>query len=192
MKRTIEKNHAAVRRPKFFKELGLQTSYFWGETIHFFLAISKTNYYFQQGGKQFIYFEQNGKHFIYFHIFLNPPPPPRYQMVRPLRESDRFLVLWAVNVNVSARTRLYEQLPWLGVFNTDISIILGTRDHLLNYGSHFKARAFNSPRPTYQQCVWLNSSLVSFLSSFRALFRRAHRSVAVSRTLHAPVRSSST
>ena len=62
-------------------ELGLQTSYFWGETIHFFLAISKTIYYFQQGGKQFIDFEQNGKQFIYFYIFLNPP---RYEMVRPL------------------------------------------------------------------------------------------------------------
>ena len=38
---------ADVMRPaKFFKELGLQTSYFWGETIHFFLAISKTIYLF--------------------------------------------------------------------------------------------------------------------------------------------------
>ena len=35
-----------VRPPKFFKELGLQTSYFWGETIHFFLALSKTIYLF--------------------------------------------------------------------------------------------------------------------------------------------------
>ena len=61
-----------MRAPNSFKELGLQTSYFWGETIHFFLAISKT-----------IYFQQGVKQFIYFHIFLNPPPPPRYQMVRP-------------------------------------------------------------------------------------------------------------
>ena len=52
-----------MRPPIFFKELGQQTSYFGGETIHFFLAISKTIYYFEQGGKQF----------IYFHIFLNPP-----------------------------------------------------------------------------------------------------------------------
>ena len=67
----------------FLKELSPQTSYFWGETIHFFWQFKKQSIYFQQGGKQFIYFEQNGKHFIYFHIFLTPPPPPRYQMVRP-------------------------------------------------------------------------------------------------------------
>ena len=53
---------------EIFKELGLQTSYFWGETIHFFWNF-KNNLYFQQGGKQFIYFEQNGKQFIYFHFF---------------------------------------------------------------------------------------------------------------------------
>ena len=70
--------YAAFRLLKYFKELGLQTSYFWGETIHFFWQFKKQSIYFRQGGKQF----------IYFHIFLNPPPPPRYKMVRPLKSNE--------------------------------------------------------------------------------------------------------
>ena len=68
--------YADVRPPKYCKELGLQTSYFWGETIHFFLEISKTIYLFPARRETIYLFEQNGKQFIYFHIFLNPPPPP--------------------------------------------------------------------------------------------------------------------
>ena len=60
----------------FCKWLGLQTIYFWGKTILFFLAISETIYYFQ------LWFEQMRKN-LFISIFFSNIPHPRYQMVRP-------------------------------------------------------------------------------------------------------------
>ena len=86
----------AVTPPKFFKELSLQTSYFWGETIHFFLAISKTIYYFQQGGKQFIYFEQNVSHFPQ----PPPPPPPHISNGPPLIYIYIYMWIWRLSIRL--------------------------------------------------------------------------------------------
>ena len=59
--------------PIFFKELGLQSSYFWGETIHFFWQFQKQSIYFQQEGKQLFILSKMGNN-LFISIFSSTHP----------------------------------------------------------------------------------------------------------------------
>ena len=57
----------------FFVELGLQTSYFWGETIHFFWQFKKQFISSKEGNNLFILSKMGN--ILFISIFSSPLPP---------------------------------------------------------------------------------------------------------------------
>ena len=58
----------AARPPKVFKELGLQTSYFWDETIHFFWQFKKQSIISSKEGNNLFILSKMGNN-LFISIF---------------------------------------------------------------------------------------------------------------------------